>query len=103
MGEEGVQELLARTMEVGVALKLIASKELARVIVDSSVQDKAIAYPTDRKPLASSSSRSMPEKGGTFASRLGSMPMAGSSSACARSSNVSALSSGGCNPKLAAR
>lgn len=33
MGEEGVEELLARTMEVAVTLKLIARQELARVIV----------------------------------------------------------------------
>lgn len=43
LGEEGVEELLARTMEVAVTLKLIAKKELARVIVDSTVQEKAIA------------------------------------------------------------
>jgi len=43
LGEEGVEELLARTMEVAVTLKLIAKKELTRVIVDSTVQEKAIA------------------------------------------------------------
>jgi IS5 family transposase len=32
-----VEELLARTMEVAVTLKLIAKKELTRVIVDSTV------------------------------------------------------------------
>jgi IS5 family transposase len=37
LGEQGVEELLARTMEVAVALKLIAKKELSRVIVDSTV------------------------------------------------------------------
>ena len=51
LGEEGVEELLARTMEVAVTLKLIARKELSRVIVDSTVQEKAIAHPTDSKLL----------------------------------------------------
>jgi IS5 family transposase len=51
LGEEGVEELLARTMEVAVTLKLIGRKELARVIVDSTVQEKAVAHPTDSKLL----------------------------------------------------
>ncbi|WP_158271663.1 transposase [Limnohabitans sp. 2KL-1] len=51
LGEEGVDELLARTMEVAVTLKLIAKKELTRVIVDSTVQAKAVAHPTDSKAL----------------------------------------------------
>lgn len=34
LGEEGVEELLARTMGVAVTLKLIAKKELTSVIVD---------------------------------------------------------------------
>ena len=51
LGEEGLEELLARTMEVAVTLKLIAKKELARVIVDSTVQEKAVAHPTDSKLL----------------------------------------------------
>jgi IS5 family transposase len=51
LGEEGVEELLARTMEVAVTLKLIPKKELSRVIVDSTVQEKAVAHPTDSKLL----------------------------------------------------
>ncbi|WP_296293454.1 transposase [Limnohabitans sp.] len=51
LGEGGVEELLARTIEVAVTLKLIASKELSRIIVDSTVQEKAIAHPTDSKLL----------------------------------------------------
>jgi IS5 family transposase len=38
-------------MEVAVTLKLIARKELARGIVDSTVQEKAVAHPTDSKLL----------------------------------------------------
>jgi IS5 family transposase len=53
LGEEGVEELLARTMEVALTLKLIAKKELTRVIVDSTVQQKAVAHPTDSKLLES--------------------------------------------------
>ena len=41
LGEEGVEELLARTIEVAVTLKLIAKKELSCIIVDSTVQEKA--------------------------------------------------------------
>ena len=45
LGEEGVEELLAQTINVAVELKLI------RVIVDSTVQHKAIAHPTDSRLL----------------------------------------------------
>jgi IS5 family transposase len=38
-----VEELLVRTMEEAVTLKLIAKKELTSVIVDSTVQQKAVA------------------------------------------------------------
>jgi IS5 family transposase len=57
LGEEGVEELLARTMEVAVTIKLIAKKELTRVIVDSTVQEKAVAYPTDSKLLETARSK----------------------------------------------
>lgn len=51
LGEEGVEELLAQTINVAVDLKLIKPQELARVIVDSTVQHKAIAHPTDSRLL----------------------------------------------------
>ncbi|MCE2660018.1 MAG: IS5 family transposase [Rubrivivax sp.] len=51
LGEEGVEALLAQTINVAVHLKLIARKDLATVIVDSTVQEKAIAYPTDIRML----------------------------------------------------
>ncbi|MBL8329541.1 MAG: IS5 family transposase, partial [Rubrivivax sp.] len=51
LGEEGVEALLAQTINVAVHLKLIARKDLATVIVDSTVQEKAIAYPTDIQML----------------------------------------------------
>jgi IS5 family transposase len=51
LGDEGVEELLAQTVNTAVELKLIKPQELQRVIVDSTVQHKAIAYPTDSKLL----------------------------------------------------
>jgi IS5 family transposase len=46
-----VEELLAQTINVAVELKLIKPQELSRVIVDSTVQHKAIAHPTDSRLL----------------------------------------------------
>ena len=51
LGEEGVEELLAQTINVAVELKLIQPSELSRVIVDSTVQHKSIAHPTDSRLL----------------------------------------------------
>ena len=51
LGEEGVEELLAQTIHVAVDLKLIRPQELSRVIVDSTVQHKSIAHPTDSRLL----------------------------------------------------
>lgn len=49
LGEAGVDELLAETINMAVELKLIKLKELSRVTVDSTVQHKAIAHPTDSR------------------------------------------------------
>jgi IS5 family transposase len=51
LGEDGVEELLAQTIAAAVNMKLISPKELATVVVDSTVQSKAIAHPTDSKLL----------------------------------------------------
>ena len=51
LGEDGVEELLAQTITAAVNMKLISPKELATVVVDSTVQSKAIAHPTDSKLL----------------------------------------------------
>ncbi len=51
LGDEGVEELLAQTVNTAVELKLIKPQELQRLIVDSTVQHKAIAHPTDSKLL----------------------------------------------------
>jgi len=51
LGEEGVEELLAQTINVALKLKRIEPQELSRVIIDSMVQEKAIAHPTDSRLL----------------------------------------------------
>ena len=49
--EGGVEELLAQTVNLAVSLKLILAFALATVVVDSTVQEKAVAHPTDSKLL----------------------------------------------------
>lgn len=46
-----MEELLAQTINVALEIKLIKPQELTRVIVDSTVQHKAIAHPTDSRLL----------------------------------------------------
>lgn len=52
LGEAGVEELLATTIAAATQMKVITPVEFERVIVDSTVQEKAIAYPTDSRLLA---------------------------------------------------
>jgi IS5 family transposase len=51
IGEEGVERLLAQTIAVALNLKMIAPSELQTVVVDTTVQPKAIAHPTDSRLL----------------------------------------------------
>lgn len=51
LGEEGVEELLVQTIMVGMRLGLIERRALETVIVDSTVQSKAVAHPTDSRLL----------------------------------------------------
>ncbi|NBQ80306.1 MAG: transposase [Betaproteobacteria bacterium] len=51
IGEEGVEELLAKTISVAVNLKLISKKSLETVVVDSTVQPKARQAWHSNKPL----------------------------------------------------
>jgi len=51
LGEAGVEELLATTIATAVQMKVIKPTEFERVIVDTTVQEKAIAYPTDSRLL----------------------------------------------------
>lgn len=49
IGPERCQELLRLTLEAGKAEKVIQKRDLAEVIVDTTVMEKAITYPTDSK------------------------------------------------------
>jgi transposase, IS5 family len=51
IGAEGLQWLLAQTICAAASAKVIRQQSLNKVIVDSTVQEKAIAYPTDSKLL----------------------------------------------------
>ena len=52
IGEAGVEELLKATIDTAVAFKAIRPVELERLIVDTTVQEKAIAHPVDSRLLA---------------------------------------------------
>ena len=51
LDEAGVEELLAQTISAAKDLKAIRPRHLERVIVDTTVQEKAIAHPTDSRLL----------------------------------------------------
>ncbi len=51
LGEAGVEQLLKTTIEAAVAIGAVKKTEFERVIVDSTVQEKAIAHPTDSRLL----------------------------------------------------
>ncbi|MEO6276830.1 IS5 family transposase [Roseateles sp.] len=51
LGEQGLEQLLKFTIETAVEIKAIKPAELERVIVDSTVQEKAIAHPVDSRLL----------------------------------------------------
>ena len=51
LGEAGVEQLLKSTIEAAVAMKAVKPAEFERVIVDTTVQEKAIAHPTDSRLL----------------------------------------------------
>jgi transposase, IS5 family len=51
LGEAGVEQLLKTTIEAAVTMGAVKKAEFERVIVDTTVQEKAVAYPTDSRLL----------------------------------------------------
>lgn len=51
IGEAGVEELLKATIDTAVAIKAVRPAEFERIIVDTTVQEKAIAHPVDSRLL----------------------------------------------------
>lgn len=51
LGEAGVEQLLKTTIEAAVSMGAVRKTEFERVIVDTTVQEKAIAFPTDSRLL----------------------------------------------------
>ena len=51
VGEEGLEQLLKATVDAAVAMRAIKPEALERVIVDTTVQEKAIAHPVDSRLL----------------------------------------------------
>lgn len=51
LGEAGLEALLAQTIATARAMHAVDARMLSRVIVDTTVQEKAVAYPTDSRLL----------------------------------------------------
>ncbi len=49
IGEAGAEELLKETIEAGLKLKAVKPSQLARINVDTTVQEKDIRFPTDAR------------------------------------------------------
>ncbi len=49
VGEEGLETLLAETIRVGVQSRVVKEKSFDQLNVDTTVQEKAITFPTDAK------------------------------------------------------
>ena len=51
IGEAGVEQMLVGTIEAALKGKVVKRKSLEKVIVDTMVMEKAVAYPTDSRLL----------------------------------------------------
>jgi IS5 family transposase len=51
LGEDGIEQLLKATIDCAVDIQAVKPADLERVIVDSTVQSKAIAHPVDSRLL----------------------------------------------------
>ena len=51
LGEDGLEELLGATIDTAVTIQAVQPQDLERVIVDTTVQEKAVAHPTDSRLL----------------------------------------------------
>ena len=51
IGEEGVESLLSETIEAARRGKVVKEKSFEKIIIDTTVMEKAVAYPTDSRLL----------------------------------------------------
>ncbi|KVO90996.1 hypothetical protein WJ82_06685 [Burkholderia ubonensis] len=51
LGEAGVEKLLATTIAAAANMEMVETAEFKAVIVDTTVQEKAVAFPTDSRLL----------------------------------------------------
>ena len=51
VGEEGVEWLLTETIEAARRGKVVKVKSFEKIIIDTTVMEKAVAYPTDSRLL----------------------------------------------------
>jgi IS5 family transposase len=49
LGEDGCEKILKEIIDVGVKTETIEEKDLEKVVVDTTVQEKAVTFPTDAK------------------------------------------------------
>lgn len=106
IGEAGVEALLKATIDTAVTTRAVRPSEFERVIVDSTVQEKAIAHPVDSRLLeiarakvvltarraGLSLKQTFAREGKALRRRAGGYAPPSSSSACGAPSNDSARS-----------